>query len=34
MVAALVFVLATYLEILADGVSNGLVLLTSALLLI
>ena len=34
MVAALVFVLATYLEILADGVSNGLVLLTSALLVI
>ena len=34
MVAALVFVSATYLEILADRVSNGLVLLTSALLVI
>ena len=34
MVAALVFVLATYLEILADRLSNGLVLLTSAVLVI
>ena len=34
MVAALVFVLATYLGILADRLSNGLVLLTSAVLVI
>ena len=34
MVAALVFVLATYLEILADRLFNGLVLLTSAVLVI
>ena len=34
MVAALVFVLAAYLEILADRLSNGLVLLTSAVLVI
>ena len=34
MVAALVFVLATYLEILADKLSNGLVLLTSAVIVI
>ena len=34
MVAALVFVLATYLEILADKLSNGLVLLTSAMIVI
>ena len=34
MVAALVFGLATYSEILADRLSNGLVLLTSAVLVI